>query len=213
MASTWHQDVRNRNRNDLIVAGQTVFIEQNFTNVELKEVCKRANLSKVTFYKCFSSMDDLIFAIQHKVIYEMTDFIDQHTSSLKKTGLMSLEGYLDAWIDFLKTNPSHLKFIGFFDQTYRDHYPNEELQATYRELVNEGTIGKILQKSIEQGIQDGTLRSGLNMERINVFIIEIMMSLMQRLAFRGKLLEEEHGFNFEDIAETSKEFIMYYLKK
>ncbi|WP_162515274.1 TetR/AcrR family transcriptional regulator [Paenibacillus pinistramenti] len=212
MATTWHQDVRNRNREEFILAGQNALIEHNFTNVGLKDICERANLSKVTFYKCFNSMDELIFAVQQKILGELTEFIESH-STARKSGLESIEGYLDAWILFLNTHPDHLKYIGFFDHTYRDHYPSEELQTTYRELVSDGTIGRVLHNYIDQGVRDGSIRPDLKLEETSLFIIEMIISLMQRLAFRGKLLEEEHQVGFEEIAKTSKSFVLYYLKK
>lgn len=211
-ATTWHQDVRNRNREELIAAGQSALIELNFTNVGLKEVCSRANLSKVTFYKCFNSMDELIFAVQQKIMGEMTVFIQEH-SSLGKNGIESVEGYLNAWNALLESHPDHLKYVGFFDHTYRDHYPNEQLQATYRELVSGGALGKLLLNYIEQGIEDGTIRSELSVEQTVLFIFEMIISLMQRLAFRGKLLEEEHGVAANEIVKVSKEFVLNYLKK
>ncbi|WP_438346939.1 TetR/AcrR family transcriptional regulator [Paenibacillus sp. FA6] len=69
--------MRNRNREQLILAGPNVLIERNFINVGPKDICERANLSKVTFYKCFNSMDELIFAVQQKILSEITDFIEQ----------------------------------------------------------------------------------------------------------------------------------------
>lgn len=212
MATTWHQDVRNRNREEFILAGQNALIEHNFTNVGLKDICERANLSKVTFYKCFNSIDELIFAVQQKILGEITEFIEEHASS-GINGLESVEKYLDAWIMFLESHPDHLKYIGFFDHTYRDHYPNEELQETYRELVSDGAVGRVLHNFIQQGIKDGSIRSDLKLEQTSLFIIEMIISLMQRLAFRGKLLEDEHKVNFKEIAKTSKEFVLYFLRK
>lgn len=212
MATTWHQDVRNRNREEFILAGQNALIEHNFTNVGLKDICERANLSKVTFYKCFNSIDELIFAVQQKILGEITEFIEKHASS-GINGLESVEKYLDAWIMFLESHPDHLKYIGFFDHTYRDHYPNEELQETYRELVSDGAVGRVLHNFIEQGIRDGSIRSDLKLEQTSLFIIEMIISLMQRLAFRGKLLEVEHKVNFNEIAKTSKDFVLYFLRK
>lgn len=211
MATTWHQDVRNRNREEFILAGQNALIEHNFTNVGLKDICERAGLSKVTFYKCFNSMDELIFAVQQKILDELSGFIEEHSSS-QSSGLKSVEGYLDAWTLFLESHPDHLKYIGFFDHTYRDHYPSEELQATYRELVSDGALGRVLHNFIGQGVRDGSIRSDLKLEETSLFIIEMIISLMQRLAFRGKLLEEEHGVGMKEISRTSKAFILYYLK-
>ncbi|SET22232.1 TetR/AcrR family transcriptional regulator [Paenibacillus sp. NFR01] len=212
MATTWHQDVRNRNREEFILAGQHTLIENNFTNVALKEICERANLSKVTFYKCFNSLDELIFAVQQKILGEITAYIETHAAS-RSSGLESVGGYLDAWIDFLDSQPDYLKYIGFFDHTYRDHYPNEELQATYREQVSDGAVGRLLYNYMEQGVRDGSIRPDLDLNESSLYIIEMIISLMQRLAFRGKLLQEEHGVNVREIAKTSKAFVLHYLQK
>lgn len=212
MATTWHQEVRSRNRDEFIQAGQHAFVERNFTDVGLKDICERAGLSKVTFYKCFNSLDELIFAVQQKVLGELISFIEQECSR-RTSGLESVEAYLDAWIRFLEQHPNDLKYIGFFDHTYRDRYPSEELEAEYRKLVSDGTVGRILIDFIDQGVKDGSIRADRQNKETALFVVEMVMSLMQRLAFRGKLLQEEQGVDVAKIAETSKHFVLHYLKK
>jgi AcrR family transcriptional regulator len=211
MATTWHQEVRNRNREEFITAGQKVLLERNFINVSHKEVCERANLSKVTFYKCFTSMDELIFAIQIKVLGEITEFIMANAAK-EQRGLDSVKGYLDTWIRIMETHSGHLKFIGFFDHTYKDQYPTESLRSTYTEVIKEAQFGKLLIRFVQQGVEDGSIRNDIHVEKIVLFILEMIISLMQRLASRGQLLEEEHGFSWREIAETSKEFVIGYLE-
>ncbi|MNI48993.1 hypothetical protein D3C73_1035850 [compost metagenome] len=71
----------------------------------------------------------------------------------------------------------------------------------------------MLNNFIKEGMQDGSIRDSLNLEETSLFIIEMIMSLMQRLAFRGKLLQEEHGVDVRAIAGTSRAFVLQYLQK
>ncbi|WNS43993.1 TetR/AcrR family transcriptional regulator [Paenibacillus sp. MMS20-IR301] len=212
MEMTWHQDVRNRSREELISAGLEVLIEQNFTKVGLKEVCSRANISKVTFYKCFASIDEMIFAIQHRIMGEITEYLEARMN-LEATGAELLERYLNLWVELLSEQTDKVKFIGFFDHTYSDHYPNSELQESYNNLVQENVLGKMLNDIIERGIADGTLKSSLDANLITHFIFVTNISLMQKLAFRGRLLEQEHGAVVKELSKTFKEFILNYVAK
>ncbi|PWV90596.1 TetR family transcriptional regulator [Paenibacillus cellulosilyticus] len=211
MLTDWHKDVRTRNREEFIAAGQEVLLENNFSKVGHKEVCERANLSKVTFYKCFNSMDDLIFAIQIKILGQVTEFMVQNSKE-EETGLGSIRNYLDTWNNLLFTHPDYLKFIGFFDHIYSNQYPTETLKAAYHDVVVEAGFGNLLKDYIRKGVQDGSIRSDLPVELAVITILEMVISLMQRVASRGKILEEEHGSIIQDITAFSSQMIMDYLR-
>ncbi|CAM4445635.1 TetR/AcrR family transcriptional regulator [Paenibacillus typhae] len=211
MEMTWHQDVRNRSREELISAGLEVLIEQNFTKVGLKEVCSRANISKVTFYKCFASIDEMIFAIQHRIMEEITEYFEERMN-VETSGAELVERYLNLWVELLTEQSDKVKFIGFFDHTYSDHYPTTELQEAYSNLVHENVLGKMLYNGIARGIEDGTLRSNLDANLTTHFVFVTNISLMQKLAFRGRILEQEHGTEVEELTKTFKEVILNYVK-
>ncbi|GJM71719.1 hypothetical protein HMSSN036_39350 [Paenibacillus macerans] len=98
MTENWHQTLKNKNREELIAAGKELFMKQSFLNVNIKDVCGRAGVSRVTFYKHFQSMDELIFEVQMELLESMTEFV-QRTAAGALNGKEQLRSMLDAWID------------------------------------------------------------------------------------------------------------------
>jgi AcrR family transcriptional regulator len=72
MSETWHEKVKNINREEIIAAGKELFLKHNFLNVNIKEVCALAGTSRVTFYKYFNTIDELIFEVQIDILNNMT---------------------------------------------------------------------------------------------------------------------------------------------
>jgi|HigsolmetaGSP11D_1036233.scaffolds.fasta_scaffold01157_6 Transcriptional regulator len=209
---TWHEEVRSKNREEIILAAQQLFLEHDFHNVGIKDVCLKAGVSRVTFYKCFNSIHDLAFEVQIKVMSEMMTYIEEHYDDAG-TGIQKLEKMLYVWLDFVKQYPNHMKYVGFFDHYYRDRYPNPELTEHYRTFVQQERSGMRLHDLLEQGIADGTIREDLDIRRISAVIFESMISFFQRMASIGSMVEQEHGVEQEEVARAMIDMIIRYVKK
>ena len=110
MSDSWHQNVRSKNREEIIASGRKLFFKNNFLNVNIKDVCTLAGVSRVTFYKHFKSIDELIFQVQIDILNNMADFIIARDRD-EASGLERLKMVLCAWIDFAKELKDQMKFI------------------------------------------------------------------------------------------------------
>ncbi len=214
MSTTWHTEMRNKNREEIIKAAQELLLEKDFAEVKMKDICALAGVSRVTFYKYFSTLDDIAFEVQMKVLDEMGDFISKQTVA-SGSGLEKLESLLQIWLKFAFEYPNHIKYIGFFDHYYNDHYPNEELAERYREYVAERRTGQnvAMEVYLKEGIKDGSIRPDLDLDTIGFSIFESTISLLQRLVTRGEVLKKEHDIDYKEIMETVFKMILCYVRK
>jgi len=212
VSTTWHMEVRNKNREEIIQAAQHLFLQLDFSDVGIKDICTRAGVSRVTFYKCFNSIDELAFEVQINVMAEMIHYIESHFDD-HGTGIEKLEKILLTWLEFVTQNPSHMKYIGFFDHYYRDRNPNPELAERYREFVHNDLNRMKLADILRQGIEDGTISSELDVKQTSAMIFELTISILQRMTSIGETIKQEHGVELKDIAKTMFGMILQYVKK
>lgn len=211
MGTSWHEEMRAKNREEIISAARALFLQHDFLNVGIKDICSKAGVSRVTFYKYFDSINDLALEVQIHVMTEMMNFINEHFDG-RGTGIQKLENMLHAWLEFVRRYPNHMKYIGFFDHYYRDRYPSRELTERYRQYVQQERNGLKLAELIREGIADGTIRDDLDDKQLSAAIFETMISLFQRMSSIGEMIKQEHGVELEDIARTMFDMIINYAK-
>ncbi|WP_160680651.1 TetR/AcrR family transcriptional regulator [Clostridium sp. C8-1-8] len=205
MSDTWHQNVKNKNREEIITAGRELFLRHNFINVSIKDVCELAKVSRVTFYKHFKSIEQLIFEVQIDILKNMTEFIKENSKD-GISGKDKLEKMLYSWVNFAKENKDQMKFITLFDLYYEAYDSNEELKISYEQFVK--TDNKyFLNAPILQGMKEGTFREDLNAVKTGYYIFQTIMGVLQRMSYT-KIPEDYEMVTFDDIAKSVIDMII-----
>jgi AcrR family transcriptional regulator len=205
MSDTWHQNVKNKNREEIITAGRELFLRHNFINVSIKDVCELAKVSRVTFYKHFKSIEQLIFEVQIDILKNMTEFIKENSKD-GISGKDKLERMLYSWVNFAKENKDQMKFITLFDLYYEAYDSNEELKISYEQFVK--TDNKyFLNVPILQGIKEGTFREDLNAVKTGYYIFQTIMGVLQRMSYT-KIPEDYEMVTFDDITKSVIDMII-----
>ncbi|MCM3699646.1 TetR/AcrR family transcriptional regulator [Paenibacillus macerans] len=181
MIENWHQNLKNKNREELIAAGKELFMKQSFLIVNIKDVCGRAGVSRVTFYKHFQSLDELIFEVQMELLESMAEFVVR-TAAGAINGKEKLRSMLDAWMDFAWQHPEYIKFILLFDLHYEAYESNQELKERYERFIHEKKEQHFLIAALEAGKKDGSLKPELEALETAQFIFTSMMGLLQKLS-------------------------------
>lgn len=211
MSDSWHQHVKNQNRAKIIAAGRELFLQHNFLQVNVKEVCERAEISRITFYKHFKSIDELIFEVQMDVLGHMTDYIVQRDDP-EATGLDRLRLILDAWVDFAKAFKDQMKFFILFDLYYEDYEANEELKRRLQSFINDSSHKDFLNSAIVQGIGDKTLKDDLDPIKAGYYIFQTMMGVLQRMSYTSP--PNVYGVvTYDDIAESVVDMVLNSVKR
>lgn len=203
MSDTWHQNVRSKNREEIIAAGRKLFLKNNFLNVNIKDVCALAGVSRVTFYKYFKSIDELIFEVQINILNHMSDFILAR-DNIHVSGLERLKMVLCAWIDFAKEYKDQMKFIVLFDIYYDT---SEELNCMYENFISKESDKDFLHSIINKGIEDKTFRSDLDPIKTEYYIYQTIIGVLQRMSYT-KLPSKYSVVSFDDIAFSVVDMII-----
>lgn len=190
MTETWHQHRKQQNREDLIGAGQQLFLERGFPGVAVKDVCELAGVSRVTYYKHFESIEELVFEVQMRALEHMTDFV-QAADDSHGDGASRLLRTLEVWSAYAADHKAHMRFILLFDLHYDAYPPERKLQERYQAFIQAKKEQHFLNGPLEAGIHDGSLRSDLHLYDTGEFIFTAMMGLLQKLSLTSESDERE----------------------
>lgn len=210
MVDSWHQNVKNKNREEIIAAGKELFLKYNFFNVNIKDVCTLAGISRVTFYKHFKTIDELIFEVQMDILKNMTQFLNGK-DKCEASGKERIQRMLYGWIDFAKNHKDQMKFIVLFDLYYEAYDSNEELKSKYENFIIEGKNQIVLNEAIIKGIKDKSLREDIDPIKTGYYIFQTIMGLLQRMSYT-KLPINNDTVTFDDIAVSVVEMILNSIK-
>jgi AcrR family transcriptional regulator len=180
MTDNWHHQIRTKNRDELIAAGKTLFLEHGFLGRHVKEICESAGISRVTFYKHFETLDHLIYAIQVELLETMTEAVAiAATEAGEKNGREQLTDMLHAWMAFARQHPDYIRFILLFDLHYENYPADSVLKSSYTLYIEERKKQHFLLQTLERGIADGTLKADPHPLHTAQFIFTTMMSMLQ----------------------------------
>lgn len=210
MSDNWHEKVKNKNRDEIISAGKELFLKYNFLNVSIKDVCTLAGISRVTFYKYFDSIEELIFEIHVDILNNMTQCITS-VDKLDISGIERLRLMLNAWVDFAKQNKDQMKFIILFDIYYECYNPNDVLRLRQEKFLSKEMNDHFLNSVINAGIEDKSLRGDLDVIKTVHYIFSTIMGVLQRMS-SNLLFYENQDTAFEEVSQSVVESILNYIK-
>ncbi|MFW2487465.1 TetR/AcrR family transcriptional regulator [Clostridium chromiireducens] len=210
MSESWHEKIKNKNREEIIQTGKELFLKYNFINVNIKDVCTVSGISRVTFYKHFKSIDELIFEVQMDIIRHMVQFIKSE-DRCEASGKDRIIAMLNAWINFAKEYKNEIKFIFLFDFYYGAYDSNEELKLKYENFILEDDMSDFFTDAINKGITDRSLKSDLHPTKTGYYMFQTIMGVLQRVSYTSLPIKDE-VLTFDDITESVVEMIISSIK-
>lgn len=210
MNDSWHEKLKNKNREEIIEAGKQLFLKHNFINVNIKDVCELAAISRVTFYKHFKTIDELAFEVQMDILKHMVQYIRNNSNS-EANGKEIIQNMLYAWIGFAKEYRDEMKYIILFDLYYGAYDTNEELKLRYNNFIVEDSSSNFFNDAINKGIEDKSLRSDLDTVKTAYYIFQTTMGLLQRMSYTS-LPDNAESVTFDEIANMVVDMIISYIE-
>jgi TetR/AcrR family transcriptional regulator len=104
---------KEKRRNEIINAGETLFFSKGYENVSLDEIARKVDLGRSTLYLYFENKEELFFAIVLRGTVILYSLIEEETQKAK-TGVEKLAAFRKAYYEFSKTYPDYLKSYNYF---------------------------------------------------------------------------------------------------
>lgn len=104
---------KEKRRNEIINAGETLFFSKGYENVSLDEIARKVDLGRSTLYLYFENKEELFFAIVLRGTVILYSLIEKETQKAE-TGVEKLAAFRKAYYEFAKTYPDYLKSYNYF---------------------------------------------------------------------------------------------------
>ncbi|MBI5459482.1 TetR/AcrR family transcriptional regulator [Methanobacterium sp.] len=103
---------KEKRRNKIINAAETLFFSKGYENVSLDEIARKVDLGRSTLYLYFENKEELFFAIVLRGTVILYSLIKEETQKAK-TGVEKLAAFRKAYYEFAKTYPDYLKIYNY----------------------------------------------------------------------------------------------------
>ncbi|SHE95724.1 transcriptional regulator, TetR family [Marinitoga hydrogenitolerans DSM 16785] len=190
---------------------KNIFFEKGYENTTMNEIARTANMAKGTLYLYFSSKKDLFFSL----VYEGLEILENLIKSKIKSSKTGLEKVLDmgrVYIQFYREYPEYYSFIIKYESEKADLDANEPLVINSYEKSEE--IYDILRLLILKGINDGSIREDIDVNKIAMILWLQTIGVVQQFELRKKLYENwDEDFPASAILDFYIDFMEKSLKK
>ncbi|WP_181833265.1 TetR/AcrR family transcriptional regulator [Bacillus taeanensis] len=202
------KEYRNDRREEIVEAALELFLEKDLANVTMKDIVANASISRVTLYKYFKSVHEIVFEIQMKVFREMNQYLLQSMAK-GENGIYRLKLLFEAMLVFFDKKPNYLRFMSLFDHYYRNTYPTSELEEKYKVFLKDEVTCFYV---IREGVKDGSLRSDIDEDLVISMVGNTLVGMGQRMAVRGHLIGREQDVNPKDVLQQVFNVLYEFLK-
>lgn len=206
MATKWEQEldqIRSARREQIMEATYQLVLEKGLIELTIVDIVKRAEISRVTLYKYYSSIHEIVFDIQLKLLNELSVLQDERLQG--KNGIEKLQDYFASFIRMYRSRPDHFRFLALFDQYYQTSYPTAELEEQYHSFTKQGIL--LIEHIIEEGLLDGSIRKGTNPAMMAQILSHITMGTTQRIAVRSEIYKTESRVDSEEMLAFLMDFL------
>lgn len=190
LGTKWEQELdqmRNSRRKQIMDATFELVLEKGLMDITIVDIVKKAEISRVTLYKYYNSIHEIVFDIQLQILNELSELQDERLKG--KNGIEKLKDYFGTFIRMFQTHPDHFRFAAIFDQYYQSSYPTLELEERYQNFTKQGIV--LIEQVIEEGIHDGSIRKDTDPVMMAQILSHITMGTTQRIAVRSEIYKTE----------------------
>ena len=190
---------RERRRNDIVDAAQRVFFSKGLANATVEEVAQLAELSKGTIYLYFKGKDDLYLAVIHRGLSLLRERFETAFRSAG-TGFEKIEAVGRAFFRFYHDQPDYFQGLLRFEAADVAGGGASECAADC--AAESERVFEICARAVRKGIDDGSIRSGLEPMKTAMALYGVSVGLLQIVATKGEMIRRDYGLEPEDVVET-----------
>jgi AcrR family transcriptional regulator len=158
-----------KTKEKIITSVQERFWKEGFGRTSVDEITAGLAMSKKTFYKYFSSKEDLV----RKIMERFTENVRSQVERILLSDKSAVEK-LSEVITLIGANASHL--TPAFGQDIKKYIPQ---LWKHIEEFRQRRISEVFSRVIEQGIGEGTIRSDVNSRIFLLSVLGVIDRIMQ----------------------------------
>jgi len=204
---------KEKRRREIIVSALEIFKAKGIGSTKMTDVAKKSEYGVATVYRYFSTKSELVVeAATHlwvKEISQIKNLLEEKTFS-QSTCIEKIQKILELFLDVYTNQRDLLFFLDEFD-TYilKEELTGDQLENYEKNILN---LKDTVVNTLNKGIEEGTVKKDLDPELYYTTTTHSLMSLCQKLALRGKILNTDSNFRAEEQIKTLIDISVNYIK-
>ena len=187
-------------RRDILSAAITVFLKKGVAKATVHEIADEANLTRGAIYWHFDDKDDLVTAVFEEAINVIIGVTEEAVQQSGSTSLAKLKAFLRGPIE-QAINSENVRNIYTVLMHYCDH--GDEAANAFRLIFRaQGYYEKQLRHLLNEAIDDGFLRSDLDLESTIFMLMASMHGLTLRWLTPGQPIVFDLPAHLEKITDS-----------
>ncbi len=181
----------------VIEIAEDLFLSQGLAATEMKEIARRASISRSTLYRMFDSRETLAFAVADKCLHELFDPKPLEIYGTGRSGFEILRSYSNNLIETMIQGVRYVKYLSEFDQIFSGDYPDTPEAQKYVRFNRQRHDRQILLNILRLGVEDGSIRGDIDANMLELAIGNTILGVAQRILAREKNYRQEYGYGRE----------------
>jgi len=195
---------------DILDAAERVFTVKGLEKATMQDIANEANLGVATIFRFFPKKDLLVIGVASRRLEAVLDTF-QEIAAMPISCFEKIERLFEHFETNLDPrNVTTVKVIENFD-VYASHFTEpmegmEQYNAIYRE------ISAAFSTIIQQGVEDGSIRSELPISDTLTTIINVYASYALKLSLQSNILVLQADMGAKERLQVLKTVLLSYLK-
>ncbi len=194
---------------EIVSAAENIFQQKGFEASSMEEIARAAQFTKRTLYQYFENKEDLYFAVVLKGFKRLFEYLSEAADN-KQNGFVRIQQTCKAYYKFFKDNPETFRI--FSNWGYVKKNSTEECKKKYELADFNNLMFKSVEKVIEEGKADGSIRSELNSEKAAFSLVFMLTGFMNQLSSTGDSFTRHFSLDIEAFSYYSIDMLLGTLK-
>ena len=184
------REEKEERRRTIIDAAETVLREKGRGDMAMGDIAEEARLSRSLLYVYFEDMEDIVLAVTLRGFQSMRERFE-HAVKEHEVGRQQIRAVGDAYVQFAQEESMYFDLVAQFESRSAD--ADDAPQRVQQCLAESDRVMASMTKAIEQGIEDGSIRSELDPTQTAITLWGCTHGLIQLAANKGTSLEQQYG--------------------
>lgn len=194
----------------MLSAARHLFTDYGFEKTTMQKVADEAGVGVATVFRYFPKKELLIIEVVKEVIEKMVPRFEKITES-PQSGYEKMDAILDAYIDYIfSANREAIILLESFEY-YIAYNPMEE-SLTKEIYQTYAKIGRIIDQTIQSGVQDKSISLNANEQMNATTILNLFGTAIKKHAFNSLLSNVIVQIPTKEQLFQLKSMLLLYLK-
>jgi len=198
------REEKEERRRTIIDAAETALRNKGREDMTMGDIAEEARLSRSLLYVYFEDMDDIVLAVTLRGLQSMRERFEAAVTE-HEMGRKQIRAVGDAYVRFAQEEPTYFDLVAQFESRSAD--PDDAPQRVQQCLAESDRVMTAMTKAIEQGIEDGSIRSELDPTQTAITLWGCTHGLIQLAANKGRSLERQYGLSPDALFDDGLGFL------